>query len=60
MGWYVVRVEEPEKIRDALKEGANQDKPVLIDIVTSKELSMEPPDLAILGNIWMEGEEFPT
>jgi len=60
MDWYGVRVEEPEKIRDALEEGAGQDKPVLIDVVTSKELSMEPPDLAILGNIWMEGVEFPT
>jgi len=60
MGWYGVRVEEPENIREALEEGANQDKPVLIDVVTSKELSMEPPDLAILGNIWMEGVEFPT
>lgn len=57
---YRVRVEEPEKIRDALEEAASQDKPALIDIITPKELSMEPPELSLLGNIWMEGVEFPT
>ena len=59
MGWFGVRVEEPEKIRDALEEAYKQKKPALIDIITPKELSIEPPDLSILGELWMEGVEFP-
>lgn len=59
MGWYGVRVEEPESIREALEEAYKQKKPALIDVITPKEISMEPPDLSILGELWMEGVEFP-
>ncbi len=59
MGWYGVRVEEPEMIRPILEEAYKQGKPALIDVITPREYSMEPPDLAILGSLWMEGVEFP-
>ena len=59
MGWFGLRVEEPEKIEDALKDAYNQKKPALIDIITPKELSMEPPELSLLGSLWMEGVELP-
>jgi len=59
MGWFGVRVEEPEEIRDALEKAYRQKKPALIDVITPKELSIEPPDLGILGELWMEGVEFP-
>ena len=59
MGWFGIRVEEPEEIRPALEEAYKQNKPALLDVITPREISMEPPDLAILGNLWMEGVEFP-
>ena len=59
MGWYGRRVVEPEEIHSALEEAYSQERPALIDVVTPKELSMEPPDLALLGELWMEGVEFP-
>lgn len=59
MGWYGRRVVEPEEIRDALEEAYRQDRPALLDVVTPKEISMVPPDLGLLGELWMEGVEFP-
>ena len=59
MNWYGVRVEEPEDIRPALEEAYKQKKPALVDVITPREISMEPPDLPILGSLWMEGVELP-
>jgi acetolactate synthase-1/2/3 large subunit len=59
MGWYGRRVVEPEEIEDALDEAFRQDRPALIDVITPRELSMVPPDLSILGELWMEGVELP-
>jgi acetolactate synthase-1/2/3 large subunit len=60
MGWFGRRVTEPEGIRRALEEAREQNKPALIDVLNPRELSMLPPDLEMLGAIWMEGVEFPT
>jgi acetolactate synthase-1/2/3 large subunit len=55
MGWVGVRVEEPEELSSAINNAYNMDSPVLLDIVTPTELSVEPPELSLLGAIWLEG-----
>lgn len=55
MGCYGERVESPQDIESALKRALSSKLPAVIDIMINPEINLNPPDLGLIFNIWLEG-----
>ncbi|MFX1562854.1 MAG: thiamine pyrophosphate-binding protein [Promethearchaeota archaeon] len=55
MGCHGERVEDPTEIRPALKRAVASGLPAVIDVIIDRDANLNPPDLAIIGAIWLEG-----
>jgi acetolactate synthase-1/2/3 large subunit len=55
MGCYGERVEDPEELRPALKRAVASKKPAVLDVIIDRDANLNPPDLALIGAVWLEG-----
>ncbi|MGQ9585819.1 MAG: thiamine pyrophosphate-binding protein [Anaerolineae bacterium] len=57
LGCYGERVTEPRAIKPALQRAADSGLPAVLDVAVDPEANLNPPDLAVLDGVWMEGCE---
>ncbi|MGQ9715814.1 MAG: thiamine pyrophosphate-dependent enzyme, partial [Anaerolineae bacterium] len=57
LGCYGERVTEPAEIKPALQRAVASGLPAVLDVVLDPEANLNPPDLAVLDGVWMEGCE---
>ncbi len=55
MGCFGERVEKPQEIRPALQRAMKSGKPAVLDIIIDQGANLNPPELAIIGAVWLEG-----
>jgi acetolactate synthase-1/2/3 large subunit len=55
MGCYGERVEDPEELRPALERAVASKKPAVLDVIIDRDANLNPPDLALIGSVWLEG-----
>jgi acetolactate synthase-1/2/3 large subunit len=59
MGCYGERVEDPEELRPALERAVASKKPAVLDVIIDRDANLNPPDLALIGAVWLEGCKAP-
>lgn len=59
MGCYSERVEKPENIIPALERAVKSKLPAVIDVLIDANANLNPPHLAMLVGLWLEGCESP-
>jgi len=57
LGGYGARATEPGEIKPALQRPVDSGLPAVLDVVLDPEANLNPPDLAVLDGVWMEGCE---
>lgn len=55
MGCYGERVTKPKEIRPALKRALDSKLPAVIDVIIDRDANLNPPELALVGSVWLEG-----
>jgi len=55
MGCHGERVEDPNEIRPALQRALDSGLPAVIDVIIDRDANLAPPDLPLIGAIWLEG-----
>ncbi|MFW9831204.1 MAG: thiamine pyrophosphate-binding protein, partial [Candidatus Thorarchaeota archaeon] len=55
MGCYGERVRKASEIQPALARAMDAKKPAVIDVIIDQEANLNPPELALLGSVWLEG-----
>jgi acetolactate synthase-1/2/3 large subunit len=55
MGCYGERVTKAKDIRPALKRAVKSKLPAVIDVIIDQDANLNPPELALVGSMWLEG-----
>lgn len=55
MGCFGERVEDPEELHPALERAVASKKPAVLDVIIDRDANLNPPDLAVIGGVWLEG-----
>ena len=55
MGCHGERVTQAKEIRPALERAVKSKLPAVIDVLIDKDANLNPPELALVGGMWLEG-----
>ncbi len=55
MGCFGERVTKIKEIQPALERAIKSKLPAVIDVIIDREANLNPPELALIGSIWLEG-----
>ncbi len=55
MGCFGERITKANEIRPALKRALKSKLPAVIDVIIDREANLNPPELALVGSVWLEG-----
>ncbi|MFW9935337.1 MAG: thiamine pyrophosphate-binding protein [Candidatus Thorarchaeota archaeon] len=55
MGCHGERVTKAKEIRPALKRAVKSKLPAVIDVIIDRDANLNPPELALVGSVWLEG-----
>ncbi|MFX1490870.1 MAG: thiamine pyrophosphate-binding protein [Promethearchaeota archaeon] len=55
MGCYGERVTDTKEIRPALKRAVKSKQPAVIDVIIDRDANLNPPELVLIGSMWLEG-----
>ncbi|MFX1565409.1 MAG: thiamine pyrophosphate-binding protein [Promethearchaeota archaeon] len=59
MGCFGERVTKAKDIRPALERAVKSKLPAVIDVIIDREANLNPPELALVGSVWLEGCQPP-
>lgn len=55
MGCFGERVTKAKEIQPALKRALESKLPAVIDVIIDRDANLNPPELPLIGSVWLEG-----
>jgi acetolactate synthase-1/2/3 large subunit len=59
MGCFGERVQDPKELRPALNRAVKSQLPAVLDVIIDQDANLNPPDLQVIGAMWLEGCQPP-